>query len=352
MSSTSPSLKGQACEVCQKKVGLLRCSGCKVVCYCRQEHQISDRARHKEGCVAVRRALRQADKEETALRNLPADMFTPDNIFETGVGRFWGIHETRPYMRARLGVVDTTLEYFAPAGGYAKAVQIALDHLVDMIRLSRSDNMGVRSQIPALYIRLGRDQEAYDFMKWYATSGRNPRYNWGNMDLPFLDVKDANFLESVGAWANRDFLDVSHSIAVTLIKVRVLLDLQTLQNATRAFQETMTQEIIDTIRDQMPGSIVKSHSHLVRSTPEELSHHIETVKAQIKELYQAVTLSNPHYWPAMLNNPAATMADRPSMYSLGSKEEAYLTVGYNWPAWAETPGAIDVIRNLRKVGSF
>lgn len=41
------------------------------------------------------------------------------------------------------------------------AVQSALDHLLDMLRLNRRDVMGVRDTIPALYIRLDRDQECY-----------------------------------------------------------------------------------------------------------------------------------------------------------------------------------------------
>lgn len=75
--------------------------------------------------------------------------------------------------------------------------------------------------IPALYIRLGRDQAAYDFMKWYATTGQDPRYNWGDIDLPFLDIKDGDVLESpAGMWTD-EWLDLSHCSAVVLVKVRV-----------------------------------------------------------------------------------------------------------------------------------
>jgi hypothetical protein len=51
---------------------------------------------------------------------------TPPNIFEEGVGHFWGIHETRPYMRARYGLVESLLKIKT-----SLAVQAALDHALD-----------------------------------------------------------------------------------------------------------------------------------------------------------------------------------------------------------------------------
>lgn len=63
--------------------------------------------------------------------------------------------------------------------------------------------MDVRDVIPALNIRLGRDQAAYDFMEWYTTTGQDSRYNWGDIDLPFLDVKAGDVLESpMGMWTD------------------------------------------------------------------------------------------------------------------------------------------------------
>ncbi|KAL8976145.1 MAG: hypothetical protein Q9205_007795, partial [Flavoplaca limonia] len=76
------------------------------------------------------------------------------------------------------------------------AVSSAAEHVRDMLRLNRSDNMGVRDMLPALYVRLGRDQDAYDFIKWNGTTGSSRYYDWGNMDLPYLDVVDADVFES------------------------------------------------------------------------------------------------------------------------------------------------------------
>nr|RBQ87924.1 hypothetical protein FVER53263_13532 [Fusarium verticillioides] len=77
-----------------------------------------------------------------------------------------------------------------------EAVEIALEGSLDMLRLCRGDNLGVRSQIPALYLRLGRDQEAYGFIKWYAAKG-DSMYNWSDMSLPFLDLEGEGAFEAV-----------------------------------------------------------------------------------------------------------------------------------------------------------
>src|SRR5262245_12926837 len=56
--------------------------------------------------------------------------------FGRHVGHFWGVLETRPYMRARLGLALSLWT----AGRRDAAVQ----HLQDMLRLNPDDNQGVR----------------------------------------------------------------------------------------------------------------------------------------------------------------------------------------------------------------
>jgi len=56
--------------------------------------------------------------------------------FEEDVGHFWGILETRPYMRARLGLAQTLWQL----GEREQTV----DHYQDLLRLNPGDNQGVR----------------------------------------------------------------------------------------------------------------------------------------------------------------------------------------------------------------
>lgn len=58
------------------------------------------------------------------------------NAFKDEVGSFWGILETRPYMRARAGVAQSLWECGQP--------DEALAHWRDMLRLNPNDNQGIR----------------------------------------------------------------------------------------------------------------------------------------------------------------------------------------------------------------
>ena len=221
--SSDCSLSPRACDSCGTTQGsLLRCSACQVLYYCGASHQAADRKRHKKGCDTLKKARKDYANEEKALQEYRPPSWNNQNLFEVGVGCFWGILDTRDYMRARHRLVDTMLESFGGPGGRADAVQEASDHFMDMLRLCRSDNMGVRDKVPWLYIRLNKDQAAYDFMKWHATTGSEPRRDWDNMELPYLDVKNADILETpLDGWANNRFLELSHVAAVLLIKVRI-----------------------------------------------------------------------------------------------------------------------------------
>lgn len=87
--------------------------------------------------------------------------------------------------------------------------------------------LGVRDLLPAMLLRLDRDQECYDFMKWYATVGQEGDYDWGDMDLGFLDVKDANVFESVEPFVNK-YSDLCFVVNITLLKIKLLIDIQNL----------------------------------------------------------------------------------------------------------------------------
>jgi len=79
--------------------------------------------------------------------------------FEEDVGHFWGILETRPYMRARLGLAQCLWVL-----GEKEA---AIQHFRDMLRLNPGDNQGVRYILAACLLELGRDTELEALLKQY-----------------------------------------------------------------------------------------------------------------------------------------------------------------------------------------
>ena len=301
---------------------------------------MADWQAHKGACIAIKKATKTLAREEQRLRSLPADMFMPQPIFEEHAGHFWGIHETRPYMRARYALVEAILKIKTYA-----AVKAAHEHLMEMLRLCRSDNMGVRDLVPALFLRLGNDQGCYDFCVWYATTGQEGDYDWGDMDLGFLDVKDANVFESVPENLSGRLFDLSHGVAITLLKIKLLMDVRTLRDSSM-IGEKVPQEIIDSIRTQLvTGTVIARHVKVTDIDSQNTM--IEILEGQVKELYTAVDARNTFFWPSLLR-PGGNLTARPEAFSHGSRSEMQLVLQYNYDAWSETPGAIDMIGDLKR----
>ncbi|MDA8168308.1 MAG: hypothetical protein M0Z59_01245 [Nitrospiraceae bacterium] len=83
--------------------------------------------------------------------------------FTADVGHFWGILETRPYMRARAGLAQCLWD----AGQREEAVE----HYRDMLRLNPNDNQGLRAMLMPRLIELGRDEEAEELFAHYSDDG-------------------------------------------------------------------------------------------------------------------------------------------------------------------------------------
>lgn len=98
-------------------------------------------ALYRQGVEAGERAI--GDREE----------------FEATVGHFWGVLETRPYVRARTGLADALWA----AGQRDNAVQ----HYHDLLRLNPNDNQGLRYRLTNWLIELDRDADAMGLLEKY-----------------------------------------------------------------------------------------------------------------------------------------------------------------------------------------
>ncbi|KAE8449065.1 hypothetical protein EG329_008653 [Mollisiaceae sp. DMI_Dod_QoI] len=310
--------------------------------YCGREHQVAHRNEHKRACNAIKKSKEKLDAEEVKLRNMPPDMFTPANLFEEQVGRFWGILDTRDYMRARYAYADALLKIESTL-----AVQAAFDNIRDLLRLCRGDNMGMRYVLPGIFLRLGRDQECYDFIKWWAID--RPDYDWSDMSLPYLDMKDEDVFGGVALFT-KEYSNLCFTVAITLIKIRLLLDLENLQNASILCAK-MPQELLDGVRSQLVSdAIVHNPRKKDLMEGKNLTSLIKELKSQIDDLHTAVYESNPYFWPAMLD-PQRHLTAEPQPYSAGSIPEMQIYLQYSYASWAETSGAIEIIEKLEE-GTF
>lgn len=242
-------------------------------------------------------------------------------------------------MRARFALVDHMGEIQS-----IQSVGARLDHFMDMLRLCRGDNMGVRDLVPGLMLRLHKDQECYDFIKWWAVVNKNSQYDWGDTNLPYLDIKNADVFEPVEPLCS-DFPDLSHLVCLALLKIKLLFGLLKLQESTSSLEPTVPRELLDLIQSSIPQStIIHSSREIMDGDSNTRRALTEKLKKQIDVVFNAVQKANKHFWPALID-PDDYLKAMPAAYSRGSVEEAKLVLRWNYEAWEETPGAIGWIES-------
>lgn len=312
---------------------LSRCTGCRAALYCGKEHQHVDRPAHKSACTRIRKANLAYQEAERRLREEEGGA-----IFTEGPPNFWGIHETRPYMQARFGLIEALLLVNTET-----AVGTALEHLLAMLQLCRGDNMGVRDLVPALFLRLRRDQQAYDFCKWWVTTAEEGDYDWGDKTAKYLDIKDADVFEDPKNLVYSAGVKLSLAVSVTLIKIRMLIDMQALQRDRQVAAPKLPSEITDQRLVHCTSSIIQGQRKVLEC--EEQTLNMTMLRKQVRQLFDAVKESNEHFWPALVN-PGRKLEARPTLHSFGDTGQMQVVLRYNYNAWAETEGAIGVIEEL------
>ena len=92
-------------------------------------------------------------------------------------GHFWGLTETRPYMRARAGLADLLCE--------AGMLDEAIAECEEMIDLNPGDNQGMRDILLGLYLECNNLAGARDLMERYKETFFAV-FNWGKVLERFL----------------------------------------------------------------------------------------------------------------------------------------------------------------------
>lgn len=102
--------------------------------------------------------------------------------FAENVGHFWGLIETRPYMRARHGLAQCLWHL-----GERSA---ALEHFQELLRLNPNDNQGVRYQLAACLLEAGEDDALSALLARY-DGDASAVWGWSAALLEFRRSGDA-----------------------------------------------------------------------------------------------------------------------------------------------------------------
>lgn len=254
-------------------------------------------------------------------------------------------------LNARWKLVDALMHHFPTR---LTAVKAVLNNQINLLHIYRADDgiQRLRDIIPSLFLRLGHDQDAYDFVKWWATC--RPADDYVNdVTLPYLDINNADPFDKPTNWTGHD-LDLGHAAAVMLIKIRLLADLRAAQNAARGLDKLdgrghFPQETVTHIcRYLVASSIVAAQWVFVADNINILASKIDLLHRQVRSLFAATHHANKHFW-STLEDPGDALTInqylRP-LYSKGSVYQAKLMVRYSHGAWRGTPGAMVPVRRL------
>jgi tetratricopeptide (TPR) repeat protein len=138
--------------------------------------------------LALMNFARLNDDEQTALlRHLVARGATAlgARMFREAKGNFWGMLETRPYMRARFRLAMHLMR----TGRLEESI---VEHEA-LLELCPNDNLGARYSLLALYLALARLDGAAQILQRYNERGFSTIWAWGRVLERYLakDLKGA-----------------------------------------------------------------------------------------------------------------------------------------------------------------
>ena len=117
-----------------------------------------------------------------------------EGFFEENAGHFWGILETRPYMRARQELADLLRE--------AGCIDEAIAHYEAMLELNPNDNQGIRDLLLACYLTRGNLDGARQLLDQYDEDA-SAAFQWSRILESYL-ARDETKATKLLAEARKD----------------------------------------------------------------------------------------------------------------------------------------------------
>ena len=312
------------CSNCSK-IANERCSRCTAVKYCSKSCQKEHWIVHKSYCNQIKKHMRTVAVEAAALRQYEDWNGDVINLFEECVGHFWGMVDPRDYCRARHSL-DLALHNCGMNNNSKLALELSVEHMLDLVWLNRGDNLGVRVLIPSIYCMLDRVQEAYDFLKWWQTCDPDGKYDWGDTDLPYCNFKGENMFEDLSVLQFHKYTQVHWLIALFFIKYKLMTKLV----AERELYESFLMGTHPRAGKGSPVFKLRGVYVVLQAiedyTMSQRGRYIRVLKGQLVELCRMIDEWNEFLIPDLLN-PTPLLKQIPPRYmSRGTQDEAYSVV--------------------------
>jgi len=117
-----------------------------------------------------------------------AESFFGKDYFQENRGHFWGLTETRPYMRTKLHLIETLLDL--------ERIEDAIHHCEEMLLLNPNDNQGVRNILLGLYLEKDLLDSAQKLLKEFKEDS-SAAFAWGHVLERFLSRDEPGALKAL-----------------------------------------------------------------------------------------------------------------------------------------------------------
>lgn len=251
-------------------------------------------------------------RAENLRYELVADSEEP---FHNHLEHFWEFTKTKDFLLE----LSKLVELHEPIKHRAAVVR-QLIFAFHIIYMGGTDDLDFRFKVPALIMRITRDQESYDFMKWRNTMKRerltqtsldhmrsrfatptilNPRipdprqapvvYRSDPREDP-AGYRMENVFESPDIFD--DTTPIMTLIPLCLVKIKFILEIQRLQLAAEEYAEKSPSAIVDILK-KIPHNNSIAERDRLRRREDERRKTIKKLREHALELYRRVQNLNP-----------------------------------------------------------
>ncbi|OOQ85406.1 hypothetical protein PEBR_24563 [Penicillium brasilianum] len=338
------------CAICPKQDGLIDCGTCRAMTYCSDEHLLLDRPSHEKICKPIQAARESAEEWRLKLESCSTQPF------RRNLGHLHLIPEAQPY----LAELSNLIALHEPIR-HRTAVEGQLVWACHVMYMSAIDSNGYRFKVPALMMRINRDQECYDFMKWHANQTGEPVHKtafdylscrFGNPIIidpiipnprkSFVGYKQEDIFESIKVF--KPETPIMTLIPLCLVKIRFLFDIQRLNLAIRVFGNKLDGEVFDLVLKNVPFTKQIAENEALTKSAVARFEAMKTLLGQALQLYRKVKGMNPLVWKGMVWSMRGDIQWPGEEHTL--EEEMKAQVKMNWESWIETPGAIALLERI------